>query len=78
MAIYKANYPGGTFVSTQPINARSAIMPGQTYAPPPGYRAAGPQPVNGATFRNYLQAVAGGRYFAGFDAYVGGTGVIKR
>ncbi|MFO0729091.1 MAG: hypothetical protein U1E65_35250 [Myxococcota bacterium] len=76
--VYRAGYPGGAFVSTQPITSNSYIRAGATYAPPPGYQAAGPQPVNGASFRNYLEGVSAGRYFAGYSNFVRGHGVIKR
>jgi hypothetical protein len=77
MRTYTSNYPGGTFVSTRPITGDSFIRADHSYSPPPGYRAAGPQPVNGASFRSYLEGVSAGRYFAGYDNFVRGHGLIR-
>lgn len=77
MRTYTSNYPGGTYVSTQPITADSFIRADRSYSPPPGYRAAGPQPINGASFRSYLEGVSAGRYFAGYDNFVRGHGLVR-
>lgn len=51
---YRANFPGGAFVSSQPIAGNDYIRADRSYTPPAGYRAAGPQPHSADTFVRYV------------------------
>jgi hypothetical protein len=74
---------GVRFVGTPRGSRGVTVTPSSR--PPAGYRAAGSQPVNGTTFRNFVQAKAGigsdrshGFYTGGYRDFVAGRGVITK
>ncbi len=75
---YRVKYPGGAYVSANPIGRNDYIRADRQYQAPAGYQNAGPQPHNAQTFRSYLEGVSAGRYHAGYSNYVQGHGVVKK
>jgi hypothetical protein len=74
---------GIRFVGT-PNRQGQVIVTPQSPAPA-GYRPAGPQPLNGAAFRDFLQAKAGigsdgsrGFYAGSLVNFINGQGVVRR